>query len=606
MTASLETAQAPIDHYGFIGDCRTGALVSRSGSIDWLCLPNFDSPSIFARLLDPVAGGCFIIQPRDPFICKRRYLDATCVLETTFESRGGQIRILDLMPISGDTRGLGPMRELLRIIEGVAGEVGLSVTIDPRPGYGRTRPRLRGGGRLGWSYFWRNELLLVHTDLALSRADLVLTGSIPIRAGQRRYISLGYVQNDPGVIPGLGEDADARLEQTKSWWRGWSAQCTYTGRHREAVLRSALTLKALCFTLSGAILAAPTTSLPEAIGGERNWDYRYCWLRDAGLTMRALSGLGFFSEAGAYLGWLVHATRLTWPRLSVLYEVYGRPPPPLYECGRLPGYRGSKPVRIGNAARCQKQLDVYGQVALAAYALLIDGHEIDPVTKRRLPALGQMVLRHWREADQGIWEFPGPPRQFTFSKVMCWVALDRLLTLDSKGIIDLGRRRPAFEREREAIGQVIETEGFNTELGSYTGELGGNRLDAAVLLMGCLGYKEVGDPRMASTYDRITEQLVRGDLVYRYTHGDDGMQSREGTFAICAFWRVDYLARRGQLDEAEHLFERLLGRANDLGLLAEEIDPDTGAALGNFPQAFTHIGLINAAIAITDAQEAKL
>jgi len=302
-------AQPPIDDYGFIGDCRTGALVSRSGSIDWLCLPNFDSPSIFARLLDPVAGGCFSIRPRDPFTSQRRYLDATCILETTFEARSGQVRVLDLMPIPDDTRGLNPMREILRITEGVAGEVELSVAIDPRPGYGRARPRLRSGGQLGWNYVWSNELLLVNTDVALTRADLVLSGSVSIRAGERRYISLAYAQNDPAIIPGLGDEADAHLEHTNSWWRGWSAQCTYTGNHREAVLRSALTLKALCFTLSGAILAAPTTSLPEAIGGDRNWDYRYCWLRDAGLTMRALTGLGFFSEAGAYLDWLVHADR---------------------------------------------------------------------------------------------------------------------------------------------------------------------------------------------------------------------------------------------------------------------------------------------------------
>jgi GH15 family glucan-1,4-alpha-glucosidase len=607
--ASGESELPLINDYGFIGDCRTAALVSRDGSIDWLCLPNFDSPSIFARLLDPMAGGCFSIRPRDPVTSKRRYLEATCVLETTFEARRGQVRILDLMPIlDDDARGLRPMREVLRIIEGVTGEVDLTVSIDPHPEYGRVRPRLRDGGRLGWSYFWSNELLLVHADVALTRSDLVLSGSVSVRAGQRRYISLAYVRNDPAVIPGLGDEADARLGRTKSWWRGWSDQCTYTGTNREAVLRSAITLKALCFTLSGAIVAPPTTSLPEALGGERNWDYRYCWLRDAGLTMRALTGLGFFSEAGAYLGWLVHATGLTWPELSVLYDVHGRPPPPLYECDHLEGYRGSKPVRIGNAARSQKQLDVYGQVALAAYALLIDGHEIDPATKRRLPALGRMVLRHWRDGDQGIWEFPGAPRQFTFSKVMCWVALDRLLTLDSKGFIRLGRRRAAFERERESIGQVMETQGFSTELDSYASELGGNRLDVAVLQMGCLGYKEVNDPRMVSTYDRIVEQLVRGDLIYRYEHGYDGMETREGegTFVICAFWRVDYLARRGKIDEAEHLFERLLGRASDLGLFAEEIDPDTGAALGNFPQAFTHIGLINAAIAIKDAREAKL
>ena len=606
MTRSHSVAQPPIKDYGFIGDCRTAALVSQSGSIDWLCLPNFDSPSVFARLLDPVVGGWFSIQPRDPFTATRRYIYGTCILETTFEVESGLVRLFDLMPVLDDARGLRPMREVLRIIEGVAGEVSLTVWIDPRPGYGSVRPRLRGGGRLGWSYCWSNELLLVYSDIALNRLDLVLSGTLSIRPGERHYISLAYVENDPAIIPPLGRDADARLDHSVSWWRGWSDQCTYRGEHREAVLRSAIVLKALCFALSGAIVAAPTASLPEAIGGERNWDYRYCWLRDAGLSMRAMTGLGYYDEARAYLSWLVHATGLTWPELRVLYDVYGRSPPPQRNHDRFAGYLGSKPVHMGNAARFQKQLDVYGQVALAAYAFLIDGHEIDPATKRRLPGLGRMAIKHWREADHGIWEVPDPPRQFTFSKLMCWMALDRLLTLDAKGMIHLGRHRARFEREWKAIGEVLERQGFNAELGSYVGELGGERLDSAVLLMGCLGYKPANDPRMVSTYERITERLTRGDLVYRYEPGYDGMASREGTFGICAFWAVDYLARRGRIDDAERHFARLLGRANDLGLFAEEIDPDTGAALGNFPQAFTHVGLINAAIAIRDAREGKL
>jgi GH15 family glucan-1,4-alpha-glucosidase len=606
MAAEGNNEQPPIRDYGFIGDCRTAALVSRAGSIDWLCLPNFDSPAIFARLLDAVSGGCFSIQPRDSFTSTRRYVGPTCVLETTFEAASGRVRIVDLMPIMDGARSLQPMREVLRIIEGVAGELDLAVSLDPRPEFGRVRPRLRGGGRLGWSYCWSNELLLVHADFPLSRNGLALTGSLRVRAGDRHCISLGYVQNDPAVIPSLGEHANARLQSTISWWSGWSGQCAYADGYHEQVLRSALTLKALCFCLSGAIVAAPTTSLPEAIGGERNWDYRYCWLRDAGLTMRALTGLGFYDEAGAYLSWLLHATGLTWPELRVLYDVYGRPPPPQRDLDQLPGYRGSKPVHTGNAARFQKQLDTYGQVALAAYSFLIDGHELDPATKRRLPGLGRMVMKHWREADHSIWEFPDPPRQFTYSKLMCWMALDRLLTLDGKGLIQVGRHRPAFEREWQSIAEVIEDQGFNAELGSYVSELGGNRLDAAMLLMGCLGYKRADDPRMVSTYERFVERLVRGDLVYRYEAGYDGMASREGTFGICAFWRVDYLARGGRVDEAEQFFEQLIARANDLGLFAEEIDPDTGAALGNFPQAFTHIGLINAAIAIRDARAGKL
>jgi GH15 family glucan-1,4-alpha-glucosidase len=605
MPASAQTEQPPIKDYGFIGDCRTAALVSRDGSIDWLCLPNFDSPSIFARLLDTASGGCFSIQPRAPFASRHRYIDGTLVLETTFDAEGGRVRVLDLMPVLDDAHDLRPMREVLRVIEGLAGKMDLTLSIDPRPGYGSTRPRLRGGGRLGWSYGWSNELLLVRADFPLERDGLALSGSLSVEAGERRSISLAYVQNDPAIFPRLGEDVGARLEQTISWWRGWSEQCTYSGRHRDAVLRSALTLKGLCFCLSGAVVAAPTTSLPEAIGGERNWDYRYCWMRDAGLAMRALTGLGFYDEAREYLSWLLNATTLTWPELRVLYDLYGRPPPPQRDCDHLGGYRGSGPVRTGNVARTQKQLDVYGQVVLAAYAFLMDGHEMGPVARRRLPGLGNMVLKHWRDADHGIWEVPDPPRQFTFSKLMCWMALDRLLKLDNQGIVHLGRRREAFEREWNTIGQVIEAEGFNMALGSYTGELGGGRLDAAVLLMGCLGYKDATDPRMVSTCDRVVEQLARGDLVYRYEHGYDGMKSREGTFGICAFWRVDYLARRGEVDKAERLFESLLGRGSELGLFAEEIDADSGDALGNFPQAFTHIGLINAAIAIHDARAGR-
>ena len=604
MTSTV--TQPPINDYGLIGDCRTAALVSRAGSIDWLCLPNFDSPSVFARLLDPTSGGCFSIRPSELFTSTRRYIEGTCVLETTFSVERGRVRLFDLMPVLDDARALRPMREVLRIIEGIGGEVSLDISIDPRPGYGKARPWLRGGGRLGWSYCWSNELLLVRADFPLNRADLVLSGSVSIHPGERHYIALAYVQNDPAVIPPLADHADARLESTKFWWRGWSDQCTYSGDHRDAILRSAIVLKALCFALSGAIVAAPTTSLPEAVGGERNWDYRYCWLRDAGLSMRALTGLGYYDEASAYLSWLVHATDLTWPELRVLYDVYGRSPPPQRDHGRFAGYRGSKPVHTGNAARFQKQLDVYGQVALAAYAFLIDGHEIDRATKRRLPGLGRMVIKHWRETDHGMWEFPDPPRQFTFSKVMCWMALDRLLMLDGKGVIRLGRRRERFQREWKAIAEIIEDQGFNPELGSYVSELGGDRLDAALLLMGCLGYKPANDPRMVSTYDRIVERLVRGDLVYRYEPGYDGMESREGAFGICAFWRVDYLARRGRVDEAGRLFERVLRRANDLGLFAEEIDAETDAALGNFPQAFTHIGLINAAIALNDAREGKL
>jgi GH15 family glucan-1,4-alpha-glucosidase len=604
MPPALRSAPAShpsIEDYGLVGDCRTCALISRAGSIDWLCLPDFSSSSIFAAILDHEQGGRFSISPRGAFVATRRYLGRTPVLETIFETARGVARLTDLLPVVDGTASLQPMREVLRIIEGVTGELDLEVCIDPRPDYGRTRPRLNHRGKLGWCYSWSNELLAVRSEFDFTQAGNSLHATTRVRAGARIRVGLSYVRGDVGVLSLLGADADARLTRTSRWWQGWTDRSRYEGPYIDAVQRSALTLKLLTFSLSGAVIAAPTTSLPEAIGGSRNWDYRYCWLRDAGLTMQSFVGLGFHDEARAFLNWLLHATRLTWPELQVVYDVYGRTRLREEELGHFSGYRGSSPVRIGNGAYSQRQLDVYGEVVFAADAYVEGGGALDPEDCRMLAGFGEVVCRTWRDPDHSIWEMRGRPRHFTFSKLMCWVALDRLLRLEQKGAVPLGAMTAEFRRQRQAIEETIEQRGFNSAIGSYTAELEGGHVDASLLLIPCVGYRPAHDPRVVSTYERIWQRLGHDGLLDRYERGYDQLGSREGAFGICGFWAAHHLACRGDVGGAKRLFERLYAFANDLGLFGEEIDVESGAALGNFPQAFTHVGLINAAIAIEQA-----
>jgi GH15 family glucan-1,4-alpha-glucosidase len=592
-----------IGDYAIIGDCRTAALVSRVGSIDWLCLPHFSGPSLFAALLDRKRGGRFTIQPAQGFRSSRHYLPGTAVLETTFETSTGAARVIDLMPIVDQEHALQPMREILRIVDGIEGEVALDVRFEPRPNYARAQARLRSRGALGWACTWRDELCWLASEarLELGPDEAALIGQIRVRTGERLCFSLAYTQRDIGIIAPLGEHAQARLHATVQWWRRWAGRCAYAGPYKDAVERSAITLKLMTFALSGAVVAAPTTSLPEIVGGDRNWDYRYCWLRDAALTMRAFTGLGYRDEAASFLQWLLHATRLTWPRLQVMYDIHGHTHLKEAELGHLSGYRRSRPVRIGNAAHAQLQLDVYGEVVSAAYYFVRTGGRLQADEAKLLAGLGGTVCKHWREPDHGIWEIRGTKRQYTFSKVMCWAALDNLIKLREQGCIRVGAER--FHQERDAIVRAIETHGFNEALGSYASELDGDRLDAALLLMGCLGYKDPAHPRMRATFDRIRERLGCDGLLHRYEQGMDGLGASEGAFGICSFWAIDNLAKRGDLAAAAEAFEHILAFANDVGLFAEEIDVATGAALGNFPQAFTHVGLINAAIALAEAQK---
>ena len=600
----------PIADYAVIGDCRTLALISRQGSIDWLCLPATSGPSVFAALLDRRRGGRFAIRPTAPFRTERRYLDATNVMETSFITAAGRILLTDLMVLNGTQPGqLQPERELLRMVEGVEGSVEFEVLYDPRPDYARARARLGHRGSLGWVFEHRGQAFRLLTEIALQPAadGAGLTGRAVLRAGERRRLSMSHATRDMLVIPPMGPAADQRLERTARWWRDWSAHCRFGGAHREMALRSALALKLLTYGLSGSVLAAATTSLPEAIGGARNYDYRFCWLRDASTTLRAFADLGFGNEGRAYLDWLLHSTRLTRPRLMVFYDVHGRSRQSLHELLHLEGYRGSAPVRIGNDAVGQLQHDVYGSAIAAAAEQVRCGGRLARDEQRLLVRYGHQVCATWREPDSGLWEVPGPRRHYVHSKLLCWSALDVLLRLDAEG--HLRAPRHAFEQERQAMRTAIEDQGYATApdgTGSYVGAFGEDWVDASLLIMARLGFHDANHPRIVGTADRIWRELGRDGLLLRYRPEVDGLPSREGTFGICAFWAVELLALQGRVDDAEALFHRAASLANDVGLLAEEYDPASGAALGNVPQAFTHAGLISAALALADAGERKI
>jgi GH15 family glucan-1,4-alpha-glucosidase len=499
---------------------------------------------------------------------------------------------------------LTPEHEVLRELEGLEGEVEVEILYGPRPDYGRVRPLLEQRGPLGLRCEVDGASLTLHSELPLELIDgnRSARGTARIRSGERKYLSLTYSMEAPAVVPLLGEAARGRIERTVRWWQEWANRCAYEGPSRDAVVRSALALKLMTYAPSGALVAAPTTSLPETIGGVRNWDYRYCWLRDASFTLRALYALGYREEAEAYIGWLLHATRLTWPELQVLYDIFGEAKLPERELPHLEGYAGSRPVRIGNDAQGQLQLDVYGEVINGAARFLDRGGRFDRDTSRMLDGLGRTVCRRWREPDEGIWEGRSGRFHNTHSKVLCWVALDRLIEMHEAGYLEVSVE--LFRANRHEIREEIEAHGYNERIGSYTRTFYGEEMDASLLTLPLYGYTEGTNPRMRSTCARIREKLATGALVHRYETGtDDGLPPGEGAFGICSFWAVECVARGGNVEGATRAIEQLLAYANDVGLFAEEIDPHTGAALGNFPQAFTHIGLINAALTLGEYRD---
>lgn len=605
--ADPQRGYSAIADYAIIGDCRSAALVSRAGSIDWLCWPRFDSPSLFAALLDRRRGGAFAIRPVGRFSSERRYIGDTNVLETTFRTPGGgRARLIDFMPVTSEAdkrRRLWPDHQLLRILEGVEGEVEMELVCAPRPDYARRLPRLRDRGVLGIYYEHRARAFILRSEipLTLSEDHATARSTFVLRPGERRRVSAVYTEGEPAFISPLGEEAERRLDLTLRWWNAWAARCTYDGPYRAAVVRSALCLKLMAYAPSGAVVAAPTTSLPETLGGVRNWDYRYCWLRDASLTLQALYDLGHRPEAEAFLSWLLHTTQMSLPELQILYDVYGETRLRERELAHLEGFARSRPVRVGNDARGQLQLDVYGELLDAVYEFVGRGGRLDRATRRLLAGFGDTICQRWQEPDEGIWEIRGGRLHHTYSKAMCWVALDRLLKLDAQGhALNIPHQR--FEATRTAIRDAIERRGYNESLRSYVSVFDGADVDASLLLLARYGYADPKSTRMRHTCARVNERLGRDGLLYRYLADNDGLPPGEGAFGICSFWAVDCRALQGDIDGATALFERVLGYANDVGLFAEEVDPANASLLGNFPQAFTHVGLIDAALTLAQAR----
>jgi GH15 family glucan-1,4-alpha-glucosidase len=610
-----DSASNAIEDYAAIGDGRSAALVGRNGSIDWLCWPRFDSPSIFGALLDPHAGH-WRIAPVPPFRSQRRYIENTNVLKTRFESAEGALVVTDLMPAASEEEKIGlmmPEREILRIVECERGVVEVEWSFEPRPNYALRPVTLRKKGQLGIRAETGAGLLTLRTDLPLEQVDGGAGGRARLSAGETAHASLTLAAEGPAILPPLGEWSRIALARTVEWWQTWASRARYSGPCPEIVIRSALALRLMVYAPSGAVVAAPTTSLPERLGGPLNWDYRFCWLRDASLTLRALAGLGYLDEAHAFVNWLLHATRLTEPELRVLYDVHGNKPENERILDHFAGYRGSRPVRIGNLAVEQRQLDVYGEVIDAVTHFIKAGGTLDRETEGVLRDWGEYICRHWNEPDEGIWEPRTGRANHTHSRLLCWVALDRLVRLHEK---DHMRWAPGdkFRENRDAIRRQIEERAWNPKLESYVAELDGERLDATLLLLAWYDFEPADSERMKATYRRIRERLGAADgLLYRYHRdtpvlpGDDhGKPSSpgEGAFGISSFWGVEYLALGGgTAEEACELFEQLCQYANDVGLFAEEIDPGTGAALGNFPQAFTHVGLINAALSVANRLE---
>jgi GH15 family glucan-1,4-alpha-glucosidase len=586
---------APIRDYALLGDGRTCALVARDGSVDWLCLPNADSPSVFARILDAGRGGSFRLEPAVPYEVERRYLERSNVLESTFTTADGRVRVTDAMTLS-DSRRISPMRELVRKVEAEAGTVPLRWAFEPRFDYARANTRIERRAGRWFADAGPDALLLGLFDAGEGHLQNgAVTGELALAPGESAVLSLAAADREPAVIPSR-EDTEERLERTKRFWPGWAGRLRYAGAWPEAVTRSALALKLLTFAPTGAIYAAPTTSLPEWVGGTRNWDYRFTWLRDASYALDALLRLGYHDEAHAFFWWLMHASRLTQPRLQVLYRLDGSENATEHELSQLSGYRGSKPVRIGNGARDQVQLDIYGAVIEAIWLYGKAMGRLDGDTGNVVARIADYVTEHWRDKDNGIWEVRDEPMNYIQSKGLCWIALDRACALGESGLIP--NRSGRWREAADELKAWVEANGWDDDLQSLVRAPELREVDASLLTLAVFGYRS---ERLDATIAAVERDLREGPYVYRY-RGADGLTGKEGAFLTCSFWLADAYARTGRLDDANALMNELLGLANDVGLYSEEIDPRTGEFLGNFPQGLTHLALINAAVSIADAE----
>ncbi|MGD0310970.1 MAG: glycoside hydrolase family 15 protein [Acidimicrobiales bacterium] len=579
----------PIEDYGIIGDLHTSALVGRDGSIDWLCLPRFDSAACFAKLLGDEDHGSWKLAPKGSHgASHRHYRGETLVLESEFVTDEGTVRVVDCMPI----RQQHP--EVVRLVEGVRGKVTMEMVLTIRFGYGQIVPWVRRvNGTL--NAIAGPDGLSLWTPVHCKGQDLSTVAEFTVSEGQRIPFSLTWFPANEE--PPRPVDAAFAIQDTELWWTDWVSQCTYEGDYREAVVRSLITLKALTYEPTGGIVAAATTSLPETLGGARNWDYRFCWLRDATLTLESLMRGGFYQEAMAWRNWLLRATAGDPSQMQIMYGAAGERRLDEWEVDWLPGYEGASPVRIGNAAAGQFQLDVYGEVMSALYESEPAGEPGDSPAWEFQLSLMEFLGDGWREPDDGIWEVRGPRRHFTHSKVMAWVAIDRAI----KTAEEYGMEAPLdrWKEVRQEIHDQVCDEGFNASIGSFTQYYGSDQLDASLLMIPLVGFLPAHDPRVRGTIEAVERELVDGGFVLRYRTVDtgdvDGLSGREGAFLACSFWLADCLTMLGRDRDARQLLDRLLGLRNDLGLLSEEYDPVAGRLVGNFPQAFSHVSLVNSA-----------
>jgi len=597
----------PIGDYALVGDCHSAALVSREGSIDWCCLPRFDSGSAFGRLLDREGGGhCSIVPTADgAWEYSRAYLEDTLVLETIMTGPSGEARLLDCLTMPKEGGGVR-QRRILRVIEGLRGSVELDVRVAPRFDYGQVRPWIRRHGTRLHSTIGGNDALLVWCEQELHEDPAhELVGRFAVGPGDRVRLALSYCapeRIDAGTPsePSAGE-LDELLEQTISGWREWASSVRLGTRDEPAARRSGIVLKALTYEPTGAVLAAPTTSLPEAVGGPRNWDYRYAWVRDSSFSSRAFAELGCVQEADAFRAFIMRSAAGHAEDLQVLYGVGGERRLKGDVVDGLEGYRGSSPVRVGNDASSQNQLDAYGELVNLTWRWHRRGHSPSDDDWRFLVSLIDLAAERCTEPDCGIWEWPGEPDHFVHSKVLCWSALDRGIRLADECMRRAPTRR--WKQARDELREAIEQRGYDRKRGVYVQAFDRTEMDAALLLLPTVEYGEWDDERMVRTVAAVREELDAGDgLLYRYRR-DDGLEGQEGAFLCCSFWLAECLAEAGDLGEARKVFDQAAGRANDLGLFSEEIDPKTGELLGNFPQGLTHLAHIDAAVALRRAED---
>jgi len=582
----------PIEEYALIGDCHSAALVGSDGSIDWLCFPRFDSPACFAALLGTPEHGRWLISPAEPILrVERRYREGTLILETDFETASGSVRLIDCMPPWDGIPGV------MRIVEGLSGRVSMRLELILRFDYGSIVPWVRQTAR-GIRAIAGPDTIDCRSDVTLRGENLKTVADFAITEGQRTRFSLTWSSTfspEPQEVP-----PEAALAETEARWQAWSSRCTYQGPWREAVLRSLITLKAMTYSPTGGVVAAVTTSLPEHLGGVRNWDYRFCWLRDATFTLYALMGGGYMEEAEAWRAWLINAVAGTPSQIQIMYGIAGERRLSESHLNWLPGYENSQPVRVGNAAYNQHQLDVYGEVVDALHVARRAGLAPDENAWRVERELVRFLETDWRKPDEGIWEVRGPRRHFIHSKVMAWVALDR--AVDAVEMYGLPGEAEKWRKLCEEIRTEVHTLGFNKKRNSFVQHYETDEPDASLLMLPLVGFIAADDPRMLGTVDYIQKRLMRDGFIDRYLSDSeiDGLPAGEGAFLLCTFWLADNFALQGRRSEARDVFERLLSLRNDVGLLSEEYDVNSNRLVGNFPQAFSHIGLINTARNLTD------